>query len=222
VINALITTNIQQLCQPSKHFNSTFTSTDYICQMAPDNAADLLRQFNETLSQWIVWLGDYSFTELLRKPRPGAWSLGQMYVHLLRSTEHFVNQAKLAAATRDNNDEPMHENARRMFDHNSFPPMILEGPDNDGNIPQPRSKEEIALRLSRIREEINSETIAAVLSGSGGKTRHPGLLYFSGAEWLQFAEMHLRHHFLQRQRIEDQLKEPPRDAEGSIFAGQIV
>jgi hypothetical protein len=174
--------------------------------MVPDKAAILLRQFNETLWQWITWLDNYSFTELLRKPRPGAWSLGQMYVHLLLSTEHFINQAKLSAATLDNRDEPMHENARWMFDHNSFPPRILEGPDNDNNILQPGSKEEMAVRLTRIREEINSETIAAILSGSGGKTRHPGLLYFSGPEWFQFAEMHLRHHFHQRQRIEDQLK----------------
>jgi hypothetical protein len=173
--------------------------------MAPDKAANLIRQFNQTLCQWITWLDDSTFTELLRKPRPGAWSLGQMYVHLFLSTEHFINQAKLAAATRDNRDEPMHENARSMFDRNSFPPRILEGPDNDSNISQPGSKEEIAVRLTRIREVINSEMIAAVLSGSGGKTRHPGLLYFSGPEWLQFAEMHLRHHFLQRQRIKDEL-----------------
>jgi DinB superfamily len=173
--------------------------------MMPDTATALRRQFNETLQQWMSWLDDYSFETLLRKPRPGAWSLGQMYVHLLVSTEHFIRQAKLAAATRDHRDEPMHENARRMFDQNSFPPRILEGPDNDSNTPQPRSKEEIAIRLTRIRDDINGETIAAVLSGSGGKTRHPGLLYFSGPEWLQFAEMHLRHHFLQRQRIEDEL-----------------
>jgi hypothetical protein len=172
--------------------------------MAPDKADVLLRHFNETLQQWIAWLDNYSLATLLRKSRPGAWSLGQMYIHLLVSTEHFIKQAKLAAATGDNRDEPMHENARWMFDHNSLPPRILEGPDNDSNIPQPGTKEEIAVRLARIRDDINGETVAAALSGSGGKTRHPGLLYFSAREWLQFAEMHLRHHFLQRQRIEDQ------------------
>jgi len=173
--------------------------------MAPDKAEALLRQFNETLQQWIVWLDNYSFATLLRKPRPGAWSLGQMYMHLLVSTEHFIDQAKLTAGTDMNGDMLMHANARWMFDNNSFPPRILEGPDNDSNTPQPGSREEIAVRLARIRDDINSETVETVLSGSGGKTRHPGLLYFSGPEWLQFAEMHLRHHFLQRQRIEQQL-----------------
>jgi hypothetical protein len=173
--------------------------------MVPDKAEALLRQFNETLQQWIGWLDNYSFATLLRKPRPGAWSLGQMYMHLLVSTEHFIDQAKIAAVTDMNGDKLMHENALRMFDNNSLPPRILEGPDNDSNTPQPGNKEEIAVRLARIRGDINGETVAAALSGSGGKTPHPGLLYFSGPEWLQFAEMHLRHHFLQWQRIEQQL-----------------
>jgi hypothetical protein len=173
--------------------------------MMPDTTTALRRQFNETLQQWMLWLDDYSFETLLRKPRPGAWSLGQMYVHLLVSTEHFISQAMLAAATLDHRDEPMHEHARWMFDNNSFPPRVLEGPDNDSNTPQPGSKEEIAVRLTRIRDDINGETIAAALSASGGKTRHPGLLFFSAPEWLQFAEMHLRHHYRQRKRIEDEL-----------------
>jgi hypothetical protein len=89
-----------------------------------------------------------------------------------------------------------------MFARNSFPARILEGPDNDSNIPQPDSKEEIAIRLILILDDINSNTVASGLSRSTGKTRHPGLLYFSGPEWLQFAEMHLRHHFRQKERID--------------------
>jgi hypothetical protein len=165
----------------------------------------LLRQFNETLEQWNLWLDDYSFATLRRKPRPGAWSLGQLYLHLLQSTEHFIRQAKIAAATDEHRDETMHPNARRMFDNNSFPDQLLEGPDNDDNVPQPQSKEELVTRLTRIRDDINSGSIASALSGPGGKTRHPGLLFFSAHEWLQFAEMHLRHHYRQRQRIEAQL-----------------
>ena len=36
-----------------------------------------------------------------------------------------------------------------------------------------------------------------------GKTQHPGLGYFNATEWLQFATMHLRHHFKQKKRIEE-------------------
>jgi hypothetical protein len=39
-----------------------------------------------------------------------------------------------------------------------------------------------------------------------GKTKHPGLNYFTAKEWLQFAGMHLRHHLKQKKRIDDFLK----------------
>jgi hypothetical protein len=39
-----------------------------------------------------------------------------------------------------------------------------------------------------------------------GKTKHPGLGFFNANEWLQFAEMHLRHHLKQKERIEEFLK----------------
>jgi hypothetical protein len=43
------------------------------------------------------------------------------------------------------------------------------------------------------------------LDNATGKTRHPGLLYFSALEWLRFAEMHMRHHFRQKKRIDEAL-----------------
>jgi hypothetical protein len=35
------------------------------------------------------------------------------------------------------------------------------------------------------------------------KNKHPGLDYFNANEWLQFAEMHLRHHLRQKKRIDN-------------------
>lgn len=169
----------------------------------------MIAEFNKTIQQWIAFLDDYSFETLLRKPRPGAWSMGQLYIHLLVSTEFFIEQAKKAAATDRHHDKSMHEDAKRMFAANSFPPMILEGPDNDSNITQPESKEEIVLRLNRIKHDIGSFDVAFDETRPAGKTRHPGLLYFSATEWLQFAEMHLRHHFLQKKRIDTFLAENP-------------
>jgi hypothetical protein len=42
-------------------------------------------------------------------------------------------------------------------------------------------------------------------TSSKGKTRHPGLLFFSALEWLRFTEMHMRHHFRQKKRIDHKL-----------------
>jgi hypothetical protein len=39
-----------------------------------------------------------------------------------------------------------------------------------------------------------------------GKTKHPGLHYFNADEWLQFADMHFRHHVKQKKKIDDFLR----------------
>jgi hypothetical protein len=43
----------------------------------------------------------------------------------------------------------------------------------------------------------------ALLQKRIGKTKHPGSNYFTAKEWLQFAEIHLRHHLKQKKRIDD-------------------
>ena len=53
---------------------------------------------------------------------------------------------------------------------------------------------------------MNNAATQIANSKSKGKTKHPGLNYFNANEWLQFAEMHLRHHLKQEKRIEEFLK----------------
>jgi hypothetical protein len=53
---------------------------------------------------------------------------------------------------------------------------------------------------------MSSAAIKITESPFGGKTKHPGLGYFSAHEWLQFADMHFRHHLRQKKRIDDFLE----------------
>jgi hypothetical protein len=166
------------------------------------NQAALLQQFNATIDHWINWLNDYTLDLLCTQPQPGSWSLGQVYQHIIDDTEWQVDQLKIALTTTDNSDKEMHANAKFMFRNNGFPDMQIQGPSTGVLIPQPTSKAELAQRLTRIRNEINQLDF----STTNGKTQHPGLLFFNALEWLQFAEMHLRHHFKQKQRIDEALR----------------
>ena len=49
---------------------------------------------------------------------------------------------------------------------------------------------------------------ALVMNGTvfNGKAKHPGLNYLNASEWLQFADMHMRHHLRQKKRIDDFLR----------------
>ena len=91
--------------------------------------------------------------------------------------------------------------AQTMFVNNSFPDEKLSNPANI-NMPQPNSKEALLQLFINLKKDMNDAAAQIENSKSKGKTKHPGFNYFNAIEWLQFAEMHLRHHFKQKKRIE--------------------
>ncbi|SKC98121.1 DinB superfamily protein [Chitinophaga ginsengisegetis] len=165
------------------------------------NQVALRQHFNETIEKWMAHLNDYTLKMLCRKPREDAWSLGQVYLHIIADTSYFVEQMKAALLDNANHDKAMHKHAKVMFANNAFPDMLLGNPSNDPYSRQPQSKDELLQGLLRLKQEVN----AIDLSTARGKTEHPGLLFFNSLEWLQFAEMHMRHHLRQKERIDEQL-----------------
>lgn len=165
-----------------------------------------LDQFNQTIDTWINFLDHHSLETLNRKPIPGSWSLGQVYVHLLDDTPYHIQQMKAALETEENSDKEMHADAKWMFTNNGFPDMQIEGASTDENTPQPDSKEDLLRQLIAIRADVNVLFRSNDFSNSKGKSKHPGLDYFSALEWLRFTEMHMRHHLRQKARIEQALK----------------
>lgn len=165
----------------------------------------LLHAFNDTIQKWIDFLDDYTLEMLCQKPDDNSWSLGQVYTHITDDTAWFVEQMAAAMQTQADSDKKMHEHARSMLQNNSFPDVMIEGPATGVFIKQPESKEEVRLKLSVIKAEVNNLYAMFDPSKTVGKTRHPGLLYFNTLDWLQFAETHLRHHLRQKARIDAKL-----------------
>jgi hypothetical protein len=132
-----------------------------------------------------------------------------MYIHIIEDTNWFVRQIKTTLLTSDHAEEQMHENAKTMFRNNEFPDAALANPNNIPDDRQPKSKEELAQALIRIKEEVNELCRIYDLSSAKGKTLHPGLRWFTAAEWLRFADMHMRHHFRQKKRIDAMLNALP-------------
>ena len=156
----------------------------------------------KTLDTWIDALSQYDFQQLCAKPSPASWSIGQVYMHLIENTVYFIEQAKICASSNDNITGEPSGAAKAMFANNSFPDEILEGPPENAATPQPLSKAQLIVELNRIKSESEEISVLITASQFKGKTKHPGLNYFSANEWLQFAEMHLRHHLRQKARID--------------------
>jgi hypothetical protein len=96
--------------------------------MKKDNVDIFITQFNETIDKWINYLDSYTLEMLYQKPAAGEWSLGQVYVHIIEDTQFYIEQATVALLTDGSSDKTMNENAKAMFENNSFPDMRLANP----------------------------------------------------------------------------------------------
>jgi hypothetical protein len=127
-------------------------------------------------------------------------------MHLIENTQYFFDQIKLCVNTNDNFDKAASAAAKIMFLNHDFPDQRIEGPPSNQNTPQPESKEQLMRDLMYLKNELPNLERLISTSHFKGKTKHPGLHYFSASEWFQFAEMHVRHHVRQKKRIEDFLR----------------
>lgn len=163
----------------------------------------LIENLNRTIDVWITALEPYHFHQLCAKPAPNNWSVGQVYMHLIEHTNFYLQQIHICVTTNDYANEEASVNAKEMFLNNSLPDVIINGPASNAYTPQPASKEHLRGNLMLLKQEVNK--IGTVMSQNvfQGKTKHPGLHYFSANEWLQFADMHFRHHLRQKERIDE-------------------
>ena len=166
----------------------------------------LIDDFNHTINTWITTLEQYDLTRLCAKPAQKSWSLGQLYMHLIEDTHYYLEQIKICVATDDNAMEEASAFAKKLFLNNDFPDEAIEGAPANAFIVQPTNMQVLKSSLLNVKAEMNRAAILISKSSFKGKTKHPGLYYFSATEWLQFAEMHFRHHLRQKKRIEDFLK----------------
>lgn len=165
-----------------------------------------IEDYNHAIDTWIKGLEQYDFTQLSTKPSPVSWSLGQLYMHLIADTNFYIEQIKICVSTNDNANEEASLNAKAMFLNNDFPDEVIKGAPSNSLIPQPGSKEQLMTSLKNAKDEMNKMAILIAHSEFKGKTKHPGLNYFSANEWLQFAAMHFRHHLRQKKKIDEFLK----------------
>ena len=162
--------------------------------------------FHVTIHFWMSELDKYSDQHIMVKPDDGGWSLGQLYMHLIESTSFFIDQANICRCNNRNQNKSMTPSAREMFIHNALPDIDIEGPPSNALTTQPSNKELVILLLNELEIKYKKAAELTLQSLYRGKTKHPGLHYLSAREWLHFAEMHMRHHVRQKERLEKYLQ----------------
>jgi len=159
-------------------------------------------QFQQTLQIWQSALDRYSESALTITPHVG-WSAGQLYLHLIDSTNWFLDQAEACIGNTNAQQEQMKDAAKRMFVNNSFPDLKIKGdPLVNDTLPQPASKAYLVVELNKLGTRASAFQERLATNPVFGKSAHPGLGYFNPHEWLQYSEMHMRHHLRQKERID--------------------
>ena len=166
----------------------------------------LIENFNRTIDTWIKALENYDFDQLTARPSPTSWSIGQVYMHLLDDTSYYIDQIQVCVTSHDHAVDQATSAGKIMLLNNDFPDELLEGSPANAYMPQPESKDQLMMDLLNLKVTMNNAAALISESPFHGKTKHPGLDYFSANEWLQFADMHLRHHLRQKKRIDDFLR----------------
>lgn len=167
-----------------------------------------LNDLESTINYWIALLDQYSFEQLTRKYQTNKWSLGQVFMHLIESSNFFLHNANHCLESMQNANEPLSESANNLFLKNELPNIDIEGPASNQATPQPKSIDAIREELTKTKALAISTMLRLQAGEQSGKIKHPGLGYFNATDWFRFTDIHLRHHMDQLPKIKAQLLDP--------------
>lgn len=177
------------------------------------NPHQSLLRVEESVKQIVQELERYSMEQIIHKPSEEEWSLGQVYMHLIRSALYM--QLRQIEVCRDmtvdvagSSQQEKSQQGELVFAAGSIPPIRIKVPASpEYTPPQPASKEEIVEGMQAVLQRME-ELVSAVASiPEHHKTMHPGFGYLSAKEWYMLVDMHFRHHVLQRERLAEFLRE---------------
>ena len=168
------------------------------------NATTILSRFESCLSVWEQALDQYSEADFARQPAPDAWSIGQVYEHLVRSLLRYHLQQAELCMTSDADAGASKKMPGRItyFFGGLLPVRVKVPPTPQYTPPQPESTAAVKAMFPTLHEKMAAAAELLSQPHARGKTAHPALGYLNALEWFALIEMHFRHHLRQKKRID--------------------
>lgn len=169
----------------------------------------IFHQYEAHTQRWIAALTTYSDAEFATKPTKEAWSIGQVYAHLASVTDKCLENALRCA---ENKGETGHSGFGPAFFSwmGAFPPVkmhikkIPPGLESVYAPAQPNKAEAEKLLLHAL-ERMKSSISAVQKADRNQRIAHWAGGWFNAQQWFHSCEMHLKHHFRQKKRIDKSL-----------------
>lgn len=171
---------------------------------------DVLAKYERTHAAWVARLAALPEDAFDRAPPAGAggWTIGQVGDHLGRVADLLLGGAETCAQG---------EGERRGFQFGpwfmcamgSFPPIKIRPKKVDAEMqallePESFTKDQFVARLEQDIERARGLVDAVAAADPAIRGTHPVGVRPNARQWYQMAEMHLRHHLRQLDRLLDQ------------------
>ena len=160
---------------------------------------------HETTEPYLTALASYTEEQFTYKESEGIWSLGQLYEHLILSSNYFFLANILRCVEKRKGQEGGEKNAfgDNAYKFNGMKADKYKVPEVGTSteiIAQPKENYD-ALFLKLLKD---ADDLLPVLTSGGTtyKTMHFAFGWLNGPEWYQMLEMHLRHHHRQQKELE--------------------
>lgn len=156
------------------------------------------------INHWQKELENYNDEQFLRKPNEDAWSIGQVYAHLLNAAKNLqIKNINLCAEGKGEEVKGGKTIPGKLsFLLGMFPPVRIKVPASAEYTPkQPAGKEEVFSQFGELKTLIENIVHVVEKSSASIKTKHPALGYLNAYEWFRIMEMHLKHHLRQKNRL---------------------
>ena len=166
--------------------------------------AKLESKTQAVINDYIRDLDHYTYEQLIMKPSPTEWSIGQVYIHLCMSAKGFFFKKAEQCLNKDGVEQGKSKNwkGHLVFLLGKMPTVRVKMPEKVSVEPrQPESKEQVIAKLNEIKELSSSYISRIPESDPSYKAKHPIFDYLNTAEWISLCNMHFRHHETQKKRI---------------------
>ncbi|WP_340395701.1 DinB family protein [Paenibacillus sp. FSL E2-0177] len=171
---------------------------------------EVLQRFEETATYYIQELERFNLEQLKQKPSENAWSIGQMFQHLINSALYMQLRNIDQCLVLDQDPLVAHvgktEDGAAIFAQGSIPPIRIQVPPSAQYTPeQPESKEQLIQGLRTVIQRMREIEPSLEKASKQNTVSHPRFGGLCAEEWFLLIEMHYRHHLLQLERLNKEL-----------------
>ncbi len=178
-----------------------------------------LRKVEAQIELWINELDKYNLETIKIKPSDEEWSVGQVYVHLIKSSSLFhLKQVEKCLSHNQNKSEKMNIKGLVSFHLlKGFPPIKIKVPPSPEYTPaQPTNIPNLKNELLELKATLTNHIPLLEQNSNKGKEAHPGFSYMNANEWFRLIPMHFEHHLRQKSRIDKFIKICQQQNTGSL------